>query len=288
MILGATQRIEDIIVRFLLRRLSASAQEILAEVTASGTKCSLQAIYHDLRKLMRDGVIIKLKDRYVVRLAWLFSAQLLLNSALSNFVKAREQGLLLNDIGTRSVMRTGSLRELRQFWSGITMGLLINGSENDYLEWSPHAWFILSKDSTESQILDAHRELNLPYHMVIGHDTPLSRRYAEMRRNVPGVVRFAEKSPPELAGKYISIFSSFVITITLPAELVKALDSLFEPSRPVPTKADGAPVLDAAHSIELKVENDKVRAQQLGTQLRTLLQLEPPRVDSNGSSRKVA
>jgi len=245
-------------------------------VSRCGTGGSLQAVYHDLRKLIREGIIIKLGDRYIVRMAWLLSTHLIFQTAFNDYVKARDRGLLVNNLGKRSLLRVGSLSELLRLWSGITMGLMVQGGVTEYFEWSPHAWFGLCSDLTEQQILEAHSSMGLPYHLVIGNDTPLSRLYTEMRKGVPGMVRFAEASLPELQSKHVSVFSTFVITIQLPQALVAELDSVFDPKKFPVSKEAARALLAGAHQIEVRVENDSSKAEQLSHRLRSLLGISAP------------
>lgn len=252
----ASEPLSESIFEILLARGSSTALEIRHALAERDRRTSHQAIYYSLDRLGAHGKVIKLGKRFAPDVLWLRVAERRLRSARSRVVKTLHGREVLNDL----TLAAGSLAELHRVWAGVVSSLLLTEETDRYVEWAPHAWFHLSRADLEDEIVANHEEQRLPYDLIVGHRSEISKGFMKFRAHVPGKVEFAPECPARLENQYLSVVGDYVITITLdPSFSEHFTEAVSKSSTPHATPGIRS-LFQARTKIKLQVTRNAIKA----------------------------
>lgn len=250
MLLQIDEDLEEKIVRILSAQSPATAQELQRLLSKEGQKYSLQGIYKELRKLQREGVILKVRERYQPTLSWMYSVVDLSRSLQSNYLVRQYSGEILPQSGeNRRWVLTDFLR-LDDLWLHLIMCFFQQAREPVMYEWLPHPWFLIfgaEKEKRMNRCLEKHKGR---IYAIIGGDSLLDKIYCKNWEGAPVQLNFSSGPFEDQRCCYYSLLDDFLLTVKVPKKEAEVIDKVFETSG---TKAE------ASEKFEKYLLNQKVR-----------------------------
>ena len=95
MLLGANKDLENEVIKYLSRRGFLSAEDLLGLLKKDEIRVSIQAIYHILRKLQGEGVVVKEGQSYSLRIAWILDMANLSDQMQQTYLQQKYIGRLM-------------------------------------------------------------------------------------------------------------------------------------------------------------------------------------------------
>lgn len=174
MLLGTRPNVKEILIHCFRISSCLSANEIY-EWVAKVRKVSKRTVLKELANLIQEGVLIKLKERYLVKSTWIFDLMHLAED-LRNKQQNRDNLLFqLPGINEKKTWKLFSVRRLDAFWEHIIFILYKLSRQRTMYVWVPHYWFHLIDFRKEQQIFRAmHIDSNKRFYLI-GGDTFIDR-----------------------------------------------------------------------------------------------------------------
>ena len=124
MILQTKENLEDFIVKTLADKPSLTVAQINKELVRNAKKYTPQAIYKELRKLQKEGVLFKLGNQYTLRLPWVFDFVSLADKLSTTYTERPQLSLILPEINKKEIWHFSDLLKMNDFWSHILLILI--------------------------------------------------------------------------------------------------------------------------------------------------------------------
>lgn len=267
MLLEANCKLEEQVVAALARHPGATAAQLHSAFCSGHRAYTLQAVYQELRKLQRAGVVAKFGPRYMLRTGWVLE---LLEFASDSYERllTHDSGSaqLLPEPGRRLQWRFGDLHRVVSFYTHLGLVLLERSSSRICFEYAPHIWYHLAHSQSESQFLHNLRRTKSQYFVAVGGDSFLDRSYAAHIQGTPGKIVFGQQPLSARYGRsYTIVIDDYVSTLRLGVPLEREVSRLYtEVSEP--RRLDIREVQRIVHmraKIVLKLEHNAAKAARL-------------------------
>lgn len=227
MLLQTKESLEELIVRTLAASANLTATQIKERIPATTKGYSIQAVYKELRKLRSEGVIVKLKQKYSLRLPWALDFIALADTISSSYVDAPSFASIAPERNKRKIWRFNNLLKLNDFWSHVLL-LLINQSQKKILlGWNPHPWFHLVQTKQEEQYLRALAIAKGRLYLIIGGSTYLDKWTERFFDKRIVTYSFARSPFQDERSTYLNIVDDYVLTVKLNNETTEAIENLY-------------------------------------------------------------
>ena len=224
--LSATSKLEGFIVQALARLPFITANEIQESVIGTYGHCSVQAVYQELRKLEKAGIVGKTRDRYSLRLSWVLDVQEFADVTYDTYLSATPIWGFLPEGTNRVSWKIRSLQGLIPFWTQLLLVLIHESESREFFEWAPHAIFHLVHED-EKRFIRALKSWKTEYYLAVGGNTFLDKSYQEIVVGLPGDLSFGKSPFPDSHKVYYSLIGEYLITVKLPPTLESSIHTLF-------------------------------------------------------------
>ena len=273
MLLGEETRQDDLIVRLLAENPGLTLEALHKSVKENGCRRSIKALYKELARLRRTGVVLRHDRKYSLQLSWVFEIYGFACDLTQTYLRGNYFNTLLPEPGARIEWKFRNLSSLDVFWTQLVISLVKNSKESEIFEWLPHPWFILQSGAPEIRLQKAIQRLSRKACILIGSDHYLDRLAEKVFDPKVYDYHFATDFVPEQKSTYLDVVDDWVLTVKLPAALEKALDELYQKvgsSRELKI-ADVVRVLQQPANIRVVLENNAYRATRLKRQFKLYL-----------------
>jgi hypothetical protein len=235
MLCAREERLEDLIVRAVIRSGGVKAESVHAELSARGNdkSWSLAAMYKALRRLVDTGVLVHSKGRYHISQSWVFSLSNLIDQHLEMPLNAIGGEHLLPPSDGSSSWHYTDLRRLNSFASNIILVAARRERTPTIYSWSPHLWFNLVQHEHERNYHNALRELGTRVIKVVGGSSPLDYETAAVLPKNMVTTRFIPHKQLLPRNHYTIVVENFVITMKLQRKIADEIDTLFERAKDI-------------------------------------------------------
>src|SRR5688572_2254528 len=115
MLCSPKAKLDELIVSALAAAPGLTVPALQAAVTAQLRRFSIPALYQELRKLRDQAVVVKVKDRYSLRLGWVLSMIELTDSMYDAYVGQSQLGDILPPANSKRTWHFTNLRALGAF-----------------------------------------------------------------------------------------------------------------------------------------------------------------------------
>jgi arginine repressor len=227
MLFQSKERIKEKIVKLLAIKPYLSANEIHSQITSGGTKVTTQSIFKEIKKLQSDNIVLKVKQKYILNLAWTESMYLLLEKAQQSH---SERGLLSNllpEADNKSSVWFKNLIRMKSFWSHLVITLIKQSKENILYSWNPHPWFYLVQSNHQKQMIQAIRQNNTRMLKIVGYDTYLDKEAARYWSKENIKYSYAESPFSGQDEIYYSVIDDFVLKIELTKKMSHTIEEIY-------------------------------------------------------------
>lgn len=265
MLLQTDQKLEEYIVGLLAEKESATASWLHQQVMRVGRQCSLQAIYKELSKLQKVGVVVKVKNKFSLRLTWVMDLVSLTDQMYDTHLQNPPYESILPAEGEKRTWVFYDLLKMDDFWAHVTVALFRHSKMKILFEWIPHPWFYLVIHDKQIQFQKASRITGRKFHMIIGGQTYLDKLCIQYWPEDLYEYSFAESPFSGDNATYLDVIDDYVLTIKLTGKTAAAIDRLYESIRTAEDVELGRilEVLTSRTKVTLTLERNPKKASKL-------------------------
>lgn len=269
MLFGFARKLEENIVICLLNLPQLSARSIQNQINIRMKKrFSIQAVYQELRKLRNEGIVVKRKDIYSLRLGWLIAAGNQVNLGYRNyFLKAAFQADLLPLEGKRKVFNFNSLVALLPFFANLATYLILQSRSKCYFEYIQHIWYHLVNPQDELQYISSVKQNNAKYYLISRSNTKLDKIYLKLMEGDKKTVVFGRdglfKNGSKNISKNIGVVSTMVLEFRMPKKIEELYHSFYQNNNNLDKALDAQRVLNAKGKYSIVIYNNKLISQRI-------------------------
>lgn len=231
MLLGTHHSLEDNIIVLLGKKSNQTVESLQQRLTKNDQTVTVQGIYRVLRKLQAEGIVIKEKKHYSLRIAWLLN--------LGNFIEETEDSylqavymdnLLPQNIGEKRNWSFTNLLKLNDFWSQLLIAMVKTAKRKIAIHYCPHTWFDILERDQEKQFVKAFFELVDQDYLLIGGRTPLDQIACEQYQSIVKEHCYLAR-PEEYTDArrtlYLSIIGEYIMTIKINEQVAQKIDQFY-------------------------------------------------------------
>lgn len=220
-------------------RPSWSASDIWTTLNKKGTTCTLQAVYRELRALIHENIIFKVKTSYVLNSHWVLRMQAFCNvAARTSF--SEENGLFLLASKKKQTWRFESLLDMDILWGHILLYSLKHSQDKIMLGWHPYSWFYLFHNKNEEELAKSLRFMGVRYYLIVGNSCFVNRWATQfmIRDKI-----FFSLAPGPFRNKmdmFMTITGDHIVTVKMAPETARRLADIFENTQSIDSLPLGA------------------------------------------------
>jgi len=237
MILHGSRQLDQLVVRLLARKPGQSAKSLHQQILRSGRRCSIQGLYHELRKLQRLGSIVKVGEHFSLSFLWIEDLANVAYMVQKRYVQNLAEILELPEPGKRKRWRFFDLVRMDAMYVQLTLALRRQVRDFPTYEWCPHAWFTLIQEDIEKQFKSAMHAFNTPLYVILGGTSEIETEWVKTR--ISDVIHYA-RADSTFRGEqhlYVTVIGPYVIKAEIPRELAQGMKQILQES---PTLAEGS------------------------------------------------
>ena len=233
MLLGAHTQLEDHLLVIFAKKGALTVHEITQHLKKRERTATIQGIYRVLRKLQRNGVVIKEKQRFSLRIPWVLDLAELVTDMENTYLTDRYLGQLLpNDKQPKRSWRFTQLAKLNDFWSQILLAMAKMSQTKISLDYSPHTWYELLQMSQEHQFIKTYYGNLKREYVIVGSTSFLDKyTYRTWGEDIMAHNRTYFAAPEyriiKDPSKYVSVMDDYVLVVKLDKDTVKRIEDLY-------------------------------------------------------------
>ena len=217
MIGGTQKNLDDRIIEYLAQ--GGKTAEDIHVFLSKEKSLTIQAVYSQLRSLIENRIIVKIKKNYVLSQEWI--------DRLNRLLTSSEAPVLEEGESIRYSFK--SLKQLDSFWRHMLQVYFAQNLETPLCFYSHHYFWTYnySREYNDAWYLDLFKKNKQPAFFLVGEETFLDyhfkKTYSAQHMKINCIrVKFIE---PEL---HIVLIGDLVITTKMPDAFVKAVDDLYQ------------------------------------------------------------
>ena len=227
MLLQLTNSLEEIIVKELAAKPWVSAAKLHGEISAKHGAYTLRGIYKELAKLEREGIVVKVREDYSLRLAWVIHLLSFVDLLYDVYLDPKLVASLLHQGQDKVTWHFNNLTKMDMVWTQLMLGMHCACPGKVMCIWCPHQWFDLAHGEKQRQFMRANELAENKRLHIIGGRTyldevciphlPKSSRYS-----------FAKSPFEELRSVYYTLIGEYLITVKLDRRTTERIEQLFD------------------------------------------------------------
>lgn len=231
-LLADNAKLEEQVVAALARNPSSTAEQLASAVEAGSRSYSIQAIYQELRKLERNGLVVRKAKRYSLRLLWLVELSEFARDAYAAYANSDAILAELPEEGRKQSWVLYDLRSLLNLWTDLTFRLLPTLPEEERVlyEYVEHVWFHTANPVNEAHFWKAMKRMNAKYVLISRGGTSLDRDYEPLVKRVDSRYSFGRSDFPARPNQYLSVLGDYLMDVKLSKALNDNIRSHYEKS----------------------------------------------------------
>lgn len=219
---------------------SLASQQLL-EVTdlrkkvleVSGKNYSIQGLYKELRKLQEEGVLFKLRNKYSLRLPWVFDFISLADKLSTTYTERPQLPLILPEINKKEIWHFSDLLKMNDFWSHILLILIQQSKHKVLLGWNPHPWFHLVQTKQEEQYIKALKLARSKLYLILGGSSLLDKWTEKFWDKETVHYSFGKSDFHNERSTYFNVIDDYVVTVKLEPKTAQAIDAIYENTKSI-------------------------------------------------------
>ena len=177
MYLSEPKKLQDHILLLLTSNRALSATTLQTLLRRTYKNCSLQAIYKELRLLIKRGVVVKANKCYGLSLPWILESYSILDKAYETYFSSAALNDLLLPGKTKSSWKFNDLRGADDFWIQAVLAIVEGTNNKQVFGWIPHPWFSIIHFQKDLRFQNALRSQSAKYFFMIGGNTFLDNHF---------------------------------------------------------------------------------------------------------------
>jgi hypothetical protein len=262
MLLQIHERLEERLIRILAGVPCARVSWIQKSLSAKFRPYTFQAIYKELSKLQKAGIVVKAGEEYRLKLSWISDLTRLVNQMHDTHLAASSLAARLSQDKSKIKWNFSNLLKMDDYWGHLVLDLFRNSGANAMYEWLPHPWFELIHREKEDRFRKVLRRSKKRIYMIVGGSSYLDRI---CRRYWPAELyeySFTESPFENKRSEYIDVIGEYILTIKLTRNFSQRIDDFYQQIS-CAKEVQASEILDlftAKTSIQMILERNKRKA----------------------------
>jgi hypothetical protein len=226
---------------------------------------TVQAIYYELRKLVRQGVVVKNKFRFAIRIPWALELATLSERIQSTCLGAASSGELLPEPGAKRSWHFSNLLRLDDFWVECMQRAFDNCNAATLYNWAPRPWFYFGQARKLEQFYRAIARKKRRIVLVLGGNDPLDRVFSSRMSSTIYTIRHDPKFLPALSRQHLQVIGDYVLKVSIVTRTMTEIHSIFAATASLETLDWGQMqrVLNSSTSARLEISHSRASALKL-------------------------
>ena len=265
MLVSKYQKLEERVVAALAAHPLSTATTLQKEIAVLDRLYTIQAIYQELRKLIRAGVVAKFDDAYSLRFDWLLELSRFSKITYEAHTRTGQLTKIIPEKGKSVRWRFQSLNEAVLLWTQLVFALLEKSDDQILYEYLPHVWFHLVQWHDEGIFERAIREAGFTQYVIVVGDTYLDRLFEHFFQERPGEYSFGNDPFGKHGLEYISVVGSYIVTVVINGKTQKQIETLYTSvtnSKDI-SISDIVTLFEKGNRVTLKVQHSEMQAKKL-------------------------
>lgn len=240
-----------------------TAAQIRGSVSTPQKSYTVQAVYHVLRKLRRNGVVIKVRDRFSISIPWALDIIDLGRKLEEKIVFAPSAEQVIPSEGVSLEWTFSSLLSLDEFWTHLMVLLLEKNSDRTVFNFCPHPWFYFLHRQQLEKFYRTLLRRRCRIFVLVGDDQFLDLYFC---RQLDKRLYRCQTGSGKLVGgtksRHVMVIGDFIIHVVLNRRTATSIDALFGGIRST-EHHEIRPLLHELNSsvkTKLKISRDSKRA----------------------------
>ena len=227
MLLQFENSLEESIVRVLAHSPGISANQLRSLIARQFGSYSIRGVYKELAKLERQGVVLKVKASYSLRLAWVIELSSFVDGLYDRYLSPSIFGVSLGLEKTKLHWNFKNLIKMDLAATQLILGLVQIYPNKPICLWCPHQWFNLAHGKSISQFFRANEVAGIRRYHIIGGRTYLDTLGASYLP--PKSIYSSAVSPFEdLRSTYYMLIGEHLLTTKIDQSTTERIEQLFE------------------------------------------------------------
>jgi hypothetical protein len=170
-----------ILIRLLAERPQQTAKALSARILKKGRRCSIQGVYHELRKLQRDGSVVKMGTSFSLSFLWIENLADIAYQIQRNYVQNLAAILELPLPGETKRWKFHDILRMDAMYVQLTLALRRQVRDGATYEWCPAAWFTLVQEEIEKQFKAATHASHRDLYVILGGTSDIEWEWVKTR-----------------------------------------------------------------------------------------------------------
>jgi len=218
-------RLAELIVRFLSTNPEQTADGIWKKIKSDGRACTLQAVYHELKRLQDDEVIVKSKSFYSLSLLWVNDIMNFCEEMYETYLSVG--GSLPDEESPEKVWIFRSLLRADEFRLQTRLNVLEQSKEKRSLCLYPHMLTALLRGEQIEKFGKAIQSADRIVYCAVGSRSKLDAE-CMARLDPKSFVCSSSKGPFTFEShRYIEIIGPYILEMRLDKRSAELTDRLF-------------------------------------------------------------
>jgi len=227
MIFQSKITLENLITQYISINPAKTANEIHEYLLTEKHSYTLQGVYKELKKLDKEGILLKVDKKFSLRLPWALEFTSLAQKIEQAYLSPKYKALLPED-NKKEIWHFDNLFKLNDLWAQILLALVEQSKEKVILGWNPHTWFHLAESKEEERYLKSLELSNAKLYLIIGGNHYLDKWAEKYLKKDYIKYSFGKSGFQEERSKYINIVGDYVLTVKLDQDITDTIEYLYE------------------------------------------------------------
>ncbi len=225
MLLGTQQKLAELIVHCFRLAPQLSEAEIYAQLSEV-RKITHRAVFKELSKLVAQGVLVRVKGLYVIKVTWILELLQLSDDLTKQSLHPKSLDLQVPGEGERLRWQFTDIRRMDVFWVQLMFVLFSISKTKKMYVWCPHFWFHLLDLKKELQAMRAMKKGDNKHFLMIGGDTFIDRLPTRYWNRKVYEWSYAVGPFEGDIRHYYDVIDDFVLTVFVSSDFANQLDVL--------------------------------------------------------------
>lgn len=199
------------------------AQDIHAAI---GGRCTLQAIYKELRHLLAEGIVQKIGTEWTLNISWILQLQALSTRLASTYFRSEA---VVPAIPRNGLKRWSfrNLLDMDDYWAYLLLYILRTSRSRTMLSWNPFLWFNVFHTENEDRFFNSVKLIGAKAFTVIGSNCFLNQWATQFLRKNSVTYSFVPSPFRDRLDLYFNVIDDYIISVKLSRNTDRKLQQLF-------------------------------------------------------------
>lgn len=231
MFTGGNNKLEDYIILLLSQQGFLLVEQLQDKLQEQQITATVQGIYRVLRKLQLQGVVIKEKQSYSLRISWIFEMKRLIEQMESVYLQSSYlESLIPREEKQKQSWQFTKMIKLADFWDQIliAMGKISNAGISCH--YSTYPWYNIAHPEHTTIFNKTYATVLQKEYVIYGGRTFLHKYEPLSLKTLPYESRYYAQENEQIEKNpriHLDIIGDHILTVKLDQKTVDRLETLY-------------------------------------------------------------